>query len=79
MLRRLSRFDRMPERRISVNLVVLDGHRVLRLLFEVRQVQIFEDQLGDLVDVYFGFVVFLARLIACARALSGRRADLRGR
>ena len=40
-------------------------------VFEVRQVKVFEDELGDLVYVYFGLVVILARLIARARALPG--------
>src|SRR6266478_8256629 len=40
------------------------------LLFEVGQMQVFENQLCDLVYVDFGFVVFLSGLIAGAMAPS---------
>src|SRR5262249_2262317 len=44
---------------------------VFRLFLEIRQMQVLEDEFSDLVDVYFGFVVFLTRLVACALPLSG--------
>src|SRR6185295_12037693 len=37
---------------------------LLRLVFEVRQMQVFKDQLRDLVYVNFGLVILLARLVA---------------
>src|SRR6185369_2622166 len=48
---------------------------VFCFFFEIRQVQILEDEPGDLINIYFGFVVFLTGLVAGAlplpRALAG--------
>src|SRR5262249_43244254 len=40
----------------------LDG--LLRLLFKEGQLEVFEDQRGDLVDVYLGLVIILARAVS---------------
>src|SRR5215468_6046958 len=50
----------------AANLGELGGLRLdglLRLLFEEGQLEVFEDQRGDLVNVYLGLVIILARAV----------------
>ena len=51
-------------------------HRLLGFVFEIRQVQVFKNQFGNLVNINFGFVVLLPRLVARALPCADARARL---
>src|SRR5262249_40607901 len=50
--------------------------RLLRFIFQIGKVQVFENEFGDLVDFNFGFVVVLARTIPGAGSDAGILAGL---
>src|SRR5262249_24528417 len=50
--------------------------RLLRFIFQIGKVQVFENEFGDLVDFNFGFVVVLARTIPGAGSDAGIVAGL---